>query len=243
MKGATPSGTASEQEASRWVRSMFGRIAPRYDLANHVLSLNLDRFWRAYTVKRVHPILQRPGARVLDICCGTGDLMLALQAESTEHVMGSDFCRPMLTAAQRKIEERGFHCPLFESDALRLPLADESLDLITVAFGFRNFANYEEGLAEIYRVLKPSGAAAILEFSHPGKTLFGALYTYYSRHVLPFIGGLLSGSRDAYSYLPASIGKFPAAEDLLHSMRRAGFRNVEFKRMTGGVVALHIGTK
>ena len=222
---------------------MFGRIAPRYDLANHVLSLNLDRFWRAYTVKCVRPILRRPGARVLDICCGTGDLMLALQAESTEPAMGSDFCRPMLSGAQRKIEARGLHCPLFESDALRLPLADQSLDLITVAFGFRNFANYEEGLAEMYRVLKPSGAAAILEFSPPGKTLFGALYTFYSRHVLPLIGGLLSGSRDAYSYLPASIGKFPSAEDLAHAMRVAGFRTVEFQPMTGGVVALHIGTK
>jgi demethylmenaquinone methyltransferase / 2-methoxy-6-polyprenyl-1,4-benzoquinol methylase len=243
MKGTAPAGVTTEQEASRWVRAMFGRIAPRYDLANHVLSLNLDRMWRAQTVKRVRHILERSDTRMLDLCCGTGDLLLALQAQSARPVMGSDFCHPMLTAAQEKISRRKRACPLFEADALRLPLADGALDLITVAFGFRNLADYESGLGEMRRVLKPSGVAAILEFSQPGNTMFGKLYGFYSRNVLPLIGAALSGSREAYAYLPESIEKFPSAEDLATRMRAAGFRSVEFLRMTGGTVALHLGTK
>jgi demethylmenaquinone methyltransferase/2-methoxy-6-polyprenyl-1,4-benzoquinol methylase len=243
MKGTAPAGVNTEQEASRWVRAMFGRIAPRYDLANHVLSMNLDRMWRAQTVRRVRHILERPDARTLDLCCGTGDLLLALDAQSARPVMGSDFCHPMLTAARDKISRRKRACPLFEADALRLPLPDSALDLVTVAFGFRNLADYESGLAEMHRVLKPSGVAAILEFSQPGNTMFGRLYSFYSRNVLPVIGAALSGSREAYAYLPESIEKFPSAEELAARMRAAGFRSVEFFRMTGGTVALHLGTK
>jgi len=243
MKGTAPAGVTTEHEAARWIRDMFGRIAPRYDLANHVLSLNLDRRWRAQTVKQVRHILERPDARTLDLCCGTGDLLLALDARSARPAMGSDFCHPMLTAAREKIAGRERSCPLIEADALRLPLADGALDLVTVAFGFRNLADYESGLVEMHRVLKPSGVAAILEFSQPGNTAFGKLYGFYSRKVLPLIGGALSGSRDAYAYLPESIEKFPSAEDLAAGMRAAGFRSVEFFRMTGGTVALHLGTK
>jgi demethylmenaquinone methyltransferase/2-methoxy-6-polyprenyl-1,4-benzoquinol methylase len=243
MRGAAPAGASTEQEAARWVRQMFGRIAPRYDLANHVLSLNLDRRWRAKTVARVAHILERAGVRALDLCCGTGDLLLAMQARSGEPVCGADFSRPMLTAARHKIARRGFRCPLFEADALGLPLPDAGLDLLTAAFGFRNLADYPAGLAEMYRVLKPGGVAAILEFSQPGGALFGRLYGFYSRKMLPWLGGILSGSRDAYAYLPESIGKFPSAEELVALMRRAGFREVEFLLMTGGTVALHLGTK
>ena len=243
MKGTAPAGVTTEQEASRWVRAMFGRIAPRYDLANHVLSLNLDRAWRAQTVKRVRHILERPDARTLDLCCGTGDLLLALDVKSERPVMGSDFCHPMLTAAQRKIAHGRRQCPLFEADALRLPLAEGALDLVTVAFGFRNLADYDAGLAEMYRVLKPGGVAAILEFSQTGNTAFGKLYGFYSKHVLPRVGAALSGSREAFAYLPESIGRFPGAEELAARLRNAGFRAVEFVRMTGGTVALHLGTK
>src|SRR5260370_32374435 len=165
MTGTTPARASTEQEASRWVRAMFGRIAPRYDLANHVLSLNLDRHWRAKPVQRVAQILQRPAARALDLCCGTGDLLIALKSKSASRVMGSDFCHPMLTAAQEKITRRRWSSPLFEADALNLPLPDRSLDLVTVAFGFRNLADYQAGLAEMYRVLKPACVAASLEFS------------------------------------------------------------------------------
>lgn len=243
MKGTTPAGTSTQQEASRWVREMFERITPRYDLANHVLSLNLDRRWRAKTVERVQHILSRPGARALDLCCGTGDLLIALGAKAAATVIGSDFCHPMLVAAREKIARRRLASPLFEADALCLPLPDGALDLITVAFGFRNLADYRAGLVEMHRVLRPSGMAAILEFSQPGNTLFGKLYGFYSRHILPRIGGAISGSRDAYAYLPESIENFPRAEDLADEMGKAGFRSVEFLRMTGGTVALHVGTK
>ena len=140
-QGTTPAGTETEQQASRWVRGMFDRIAPRYDLLNHLLSMNIDRYWRARTVSRVAPILARPGAQVLDVCCGTGDLTLALQSQA--RVFGSDFSHPMLVAARRK------RCStLFEADALRLPVADASLDLVTAAFGFRNLTNYRGGLID-----------------------------------------------------------------------------------------------
>jgi demethylmenaquinone methyltransferase/2-methoxy-6-polyprenyl-1,4-benzoquinol methylase len=242
MKGTTPEGARSEQEAAAWVRAMFGRVAHRYDLANHLLSFNIDRYWRAHTVARVRDVLARPQARVLDICCGTGDMVRALErgrsaAAPGAQVMGSDFCHPMLVAARTKVGDGR----LFEADALRLPLADASLDLISVAFGFRNLANYEAGLREMRRVLRPGGVAAILEFSQPPNRLFGALYNFYSRRVLPAIGGALSGSRDAYTYLPESVGKFPGPEKLAGMMRAAGFGRVEFERLTGGIVALHLG--
>jgi len=241
MKGTTPEGARSEQEAATWVRSMFGRVAHRYDLANHLLSFNIDRLWRARTVRRVRSVLERPGASVLDICCGTGDLVMALQRACPRPVFGSDFCHPMLVAARDKVTQHHAPSLLFESDALRLPIRDASLDLITVAFGFRNLANYEDGLREMRRVLRTGGMAAILEFSQPPNAAFGAVYGFYSRRVLPWIGGLLTGSRDAYRYLPESIRKFPAAPELADDMRRAGFSNVTFERFTGGSVALHIG--
>jgi len=222
MKGTTPAGARSEREAAAWVRDMFGRVAHRYDLANHLLSFNIDRYWRARTVARVRHILTRPEARVLDICCGTGDLVRALQRgrHGETPAMGSDFCHPMLLAARAKLGGG----PLFEADALELPLVDAALDLITVAFGFRNLANYDAGLRE----MRPN-------------PLFGALYGFYSRRLLPAIGGAISGARDAYTYLPESVVKFPAPEELAEMMRAAGFPHVEFERLTGGIVALHLG--
>jgi len=247
MTGTTPHGTTDEQAAARWVRGMFGRIAPRYDLLNHLLSFNLDKRWRARTVERVSEILDRPDARVLDLCCGTGDVLLALEARrlglGRPSVLASDFCHPMLIEARRKIAARGFRSPVFEADALALPLASDSLDLITVAFGFRNLASYQRGLEEMLRLLKPGGVAAILEFSQPPNRAFAALYGFFSTRVLPAIGGMISGSPDAYSYLPESIRKFPGAEALASEMQRAGFSRVEFERMTGGAVALHLGHK
>ena len=216
---------------------MFGRIAGRYDLLNHLLSFNLDKRWRARTVKRVSSRLAS-GARVLDLCCGTGDVLLALENHSSTWLAGSDFCHPMLLEAARKCKS-----PLFEADALKLPLKDDSLDLITCAFGFRNLANYDKGLEEFLRVLKPGGVAAILEFSQPTSRVFGALYGFFSTRVLPKVGGMISGSSEAYSYLPESIKKFPGAEDLASQMKAAGFQRVEFERMTGGAVALHLGYK
>jgi demethylmenaquinone methyltransferase/2-methoxy-6-polyprenyl-1,4-benzoquinol methylase len=237
MRGTTPAGARSEQEAATWVRGMFGRIAGRYDLANHLLSGNLDRLWRRRTVRRVRHILARPDARVLDICCGTGDLMIALANGGRATVLASDFCHPMLVAARKKATG----ARLFEADALHLPVRDASLDLITVAFGFRNLTNYEAGLREMRRVLKPGGMAAILEFSQPRNALFASLYYFYSRQILPWIGGMLTGSRDAYQYLPESIRKFPTASELADEMRAAGFKEVRYEYLTGGAVALHLG--
>lgn len=239
MTGTTPRGARSEQEAAAWVRAMFGRVAHRYDLANHLLSFNIDRYWRARTVARVKDVLTRPESRVLDICCGTGDLMRALERGrlAGTPVMGCDFCHPMLVAAEPKAGGGR----LFEADALRLPLADASLDLITVAFGFRNLANYDAGLREMRRVLRGDGVAAILEFSQPPNPVFGALYNFYSRRVLPAIGGILTGEREAYTYLPESVRKFPAPQELAEMMRAAGFAAVKYERLTGGIVALHLG--
>jgi demethylmenaquinone methyltransferase/2-methoxy-6-polyprenyl-1,4-benzoquinol methylase len=241
MKGTTPAGAQTEQEAAAWVRGMFGRVAPRYDLANHLLSFNIDRYWRARTVRRVRQILRNPAARVLDICCGTGDLVIALEKARGAFVLGSDFCHPMLVAARRKLEEGGRQSPLFEADALSLPLRDGSLDLITVAFGFRNLANYEAGLREMRRLIRPGGTAAILEFSQPPNAAFAALYNFYSRHILPVIGGNLTGDPAAYRYLPESVRKFPGAAELAQDMKRAGFAEVSYEYLTGGIVALHVG--
>jgi len=240
MKGTTPDGAHTEQEAAAWVRGMFGRVAPRYDLANHLLSFQIDRYWRWRTVRRVSHILQRPASRVLDICCGTGDLALALERARCAPVLGSDFCHPMLVAAEAKFRERHARSALFESDALRLPLRDASLDLLTVAFGFRNLANYAAGIAEMRRVVRPGGTVAILEFSQPPNPAFRALYNFYSRRILPVIGGALSGNPDAYRYLPESVRKFPSAEELAEDLRRAGFASVSYEYLTGGIAALHV---
>ncbi|MDX2150164.1 MAG: bifunctional demethylmenaquinone methyltransferase/2-methoxy-6-polyprenyl-1,4-benzoquinol methylase UbiE [Bryobacteraceae bacterium] len=241
MRGTTPPGAANEEQAAQWVRGMFGRVAPRYDLLNHLLSFQIDRYWRARTVARVREVLERDGARAMDLCCGTGDLLLALAERRRALVYGSDFCHPMLEAAAEKIARRRAAAVLFEADGLRLPLADASLDLVTVAFGFRNFANYRAGLAELRRILRPGGVAAILEFSTPPNGLVRGLYGFYSTRVLPVLGGAISGSPDAYTYLPESVRKFPGAEELAEEMRGAGFVRVEFERMTLGVVALHLG--
>jgi demethylmenaquinone methyltransferase / 2-methoxy-6-polyprenyl-1,4-benzoquinol methylase len=242
-RGSRPPGAAGDEEAAHWVRGMFGAVAQRYDLLNHLLSLNIDRSWRRRTVHRLRPILARPGVRVLDLCCGTGDLLFALEPECHTAILGCDFSHPMLELARQKAARRGVLAHFMEADALRLPLADASLDLVATAFGFRNLANYRHGLAEMARVLRPGGVAAILEFSRPPHPLISAFYNFYSRRLLPAIGGAVSGSREAYAYLPESVRRFPSAEDLADDMARAGFQQVGFTRMTAGIVALHLGTR
>jgi demethylmenaquinone methyltransferase/2-methoxy-6-polyprenyl-1,4-benzoquinol methylase len=239
--GSTPRGTSNEDQAARWVRRMFDSVAHRYDLLNHLLSFNADRYWRARAAARVSHLLAPPEARVLDLCCGTGDLLFALASRRGALVYGADFSRPMLAEAARKSRRRGARAALFEADALRLPLPGASLDLLTIAFGFRNLANYRRGLAELRRVLKPGGVLAILEFTQPPNRVFAALYDFYSRRILPRIGAWISGSPGAYAYLPESVGKFPTAPALAEEMRQAGFADVRYEYLTFGVAALHLG--
>jgi demethylmenaquinone methyltransferase / 2-methoxy-6-polyprenyl-1,4-benzoquinol methylase len=240
VSGTTPEGAISESDAARRVRSMFGRVASRYDLANHLLSANVDRYWRARTVSRVREILRRGDSRVLDLACGTGDLLMALEREAGRGLVGSDFCRPMLEGAKQKLHRAQLHSALFEGDALALPVADGAFDLVTIAFGFRNFANYFSALRELRRVLRPHGAVAILEFTQPPNPLFASAYNWYSQRILPRLGGLISGAPDAYRYLPDSVSRFPGAPQLAAWLRDAGF-DVEWEYLSFGIAALHIG--
>src|SRR5258708_4555484 len=250
-KGTRPEGAQTEMEASRKVREMFTEIAPRYDFLNHLLSLELDRVWRARTARRLRPILQRRDARVLDLCCGTGDLAFALARSGPARVIGADFSHAMLVRANTKREAHGQNtnsdltvpAGFFEADALQLPFADASFDLVTTAFGFRNLANYENGLREIRRVLKQGGTLAILEFSEPPPGLAGDLYRWYCRKLLPKIGGLLSGNPNAYKYLPASVARFFRPEDLASLITQLGYGSVSYELWTLGTVALHTGTR
>lgn len=243
--GTRPEGLEGDREISRWVRRMFDGVAPRYDLLNHVLSFQTDRYWRWRTVRRVAAVLARPGARAVDLCCGSGDLLIALQrrAPASATVFGSDFSHQMLRACNAKLSSSALRAKVFESDAMELPLASNSVDLLTVSFGFRNLVNYRSGLTELLRVLRPGGTLAILEFSTPPNRLFGAFYRFYSTRMLPRIGAMLSGVPEAYTYLPESVRKFPPANELAEAMRASGYVNVEFTHMTFGVVALHLGRK
>jgi demethylmenaquinone methyltransferase / 2-methoxy-6-polyprenyl-1,4-benzoquinol methylase len=245
LPGTRPEGAKDEQEAAVHVREMFGRIAPRYDLLNHLLSLDIDKLWRRRVAKRFRAVLQNPNARVLDLCCGTGDLAFAFRREAPTGagITGSDFVPEMLVRARVKAAASNGKIVFVEADALSLPFADASYDLVSCAFGFRNLANYQRGLQEIVRVLKPGGAVAILEFAEPPGKMFGALYRFYFRRVLPRLGGLISGDASAYSYLPSSVSKFPAPEELLAQFERAGFVDARYERWTGGIVTLHTGRK
>jgi demethylmenaquinone methyltransferase/2-methoxy-6-polyprenyl-1,4-benzoquinol methylase len=250
-KGTRPEGAETEADASRKVREMFTEIAPSYDALNHVLSLHIDRLWRARTAKLLRPILRRDDAVVLDLCCGTGDLALAFRNSGKARVIGADFAHAMLVRARAKSILGSSHSgmpgppplPLFEADALRLPFANASFDLVASAFGFRNLANYEEGLKEIRRVLKPGGTIAILEFSEPPPGLAGDLYRWYCRKLLPKIGGWLSGNPSAYKYLPASVARFFRPEELAALMTNAGFKSAKYELWTLRSVALHTATK
>jgi len=247
--GARPEGARGEREAASHVRRMFGEIAPRYDFLNHFLSFQFDRLWRKRAASRFREILARSDARVLDLCCGTGDMALTLAAKSGAAVFGADFSHPMLVRALEKAQapatepSRGTLHGFVEADALRLPFADATFDLITVAFGFRNLANYDQGLREMFRLLRSGGQIGILDFSEPSGALFKRLYRVYFHRILPRLGGSISGNRTAYTYLPGSVERFPLSEELKQRILTAGFCSAEYETWTGGVVALHRAKK
>jgi demethylmenaquinone methyltransferase/2-methoxy-6-polyprenyl-1,4-benzoquinol methylase len=245
-KGTRPEGATSEQDASQKVREMFTRIAPRYDLLNHLLSGQMDKRWRARAARELQQILRRADAVALDLCCGTGDLAFALAREAKAQIIGADFSHTMLMRAREKSAAAGSAAravKFFEADALRLPLADESFDLVTTAFGFRNLANYGAGLREILRVLKPGGTLAILEFTEPAPGVIGDLFRFYCGKVLPVIGGVISGDGAAYRYLPKSVARFFRPEEFVEQMQQAGYEEPRYVLMTFGTVALHVGRK
>ena len=250
--GATPAGAGNRDAAAKAVQEMFTSIAPRYDLLNHVLSFNIDRLWWWRTARRFDAIQQRPGAQVLDLCCGTGDMALALRrrAGSAEaRILGADFSHAMLQRAAAKGstasgKETGLARSLhwIEADALRLPFPNGHFDLVTSAFGFRNLADYDAGLREIARVLRPGGQCGILDFGEPSG-LIGQMYRIYFKKVLPKIGTLISGVHGPYAYLPASVERFPAPEEMVERMQLAGFRESSWTPYTFGVAGLYVGVK
>jgi demethylmenaquinone methyltransferase/2-methoxy-6-polyprenyl-1,4-benzoquinol methylase len=246
--GAKPQGAEDEAGAARAVREMFDSIAPRYDLLNHVLSANIDRLWWWRAARRFRTVLALPEASVLDICCGTGDMtraLLKLRPRNSQPILAADFARGMLSRGAKKFGPREPGAPYavaLEADALHLPLPSGSLDLIVSAFGFRNLANYEAGLREFHRVLKPGGQLGILDFSEPGG-LVGKGYALYFRHVLPAIGRAICGKDGPYSYLPASVGNFPAPPQMLALMQSTGYESCGWQPYTFGIAGLYSATR
>lgn len=247
--GAAPAGARDRDSAAAAVREMFTSIAPRYDLLNHVLSFNIDRLWWWRTARKFDAILERPDARVLDLCCGTGDMTFALRRRARrgqQKILGVDFSHAMLQRAAIKAaaikKEEGTTLRWIEADALRLPFPDGHFNLVTSAFGFRNLADYDAGLKEIARLLTPGGECGILDFGEPGG-LLGHFYRIYFKKVLPKIGTMISGVRGPYAYLPASVERFPAPDEMLNRMHQAGFRETSWTPYTFGIAGLYRGVK
>ena len=244
--GAAPEGASDPRSAARAVREMFTAIAPRYDLLNHVLSFNIDRMWWRRTARAFRHILARPDARILDLCCGTGDMTFALRrraGKSAPQILGADFSHAMLQRAAAKSSAAPKSGPgWIEADALNLPLPASHFDLVTSAFGFRNLADYDAGLREIVRVLRPSGECGILDFGEPGG-MMGALYRIYFKQILPRVGTVISGVRGPYAYLPASVERFPPPEEMLARMKRAGFAEATWTPYTFGIAGLYRGKR
>ena len=235
--------TARELEHARAVREMFSGIAKKYDFLNHFLSVNTDKRWRRLVSKKLKDVLDREDALVLDVACGTGDLSVELQTAGKAKVVGTDFCRPMLEIAFDKNNKNHTSIPYVEADGMNLSFADNTFDAVTIAFGLRNFSNWQDGLVELHRILKKGGRLAILEFSAPVVPGFKQIFNLYFTQILPRIGGAVSGSRGAYEYLPDSVQRFPDQKGLAKMMEETGFSGVEYKNLTGGIAALHTGTK
>ncbi len=268
--GARPIGSTTDRDAAANVQQMFDTIAPKYDLLNHILSVGIDRWWWSRAARTFRPILQRPEAIALDLCCGTGDMTLALlkhRPKSAQNrvpqvsilrpgieappnpkppspilapILAVDFSHQMLSRGAEKFAPHNI-LPI-EADALNLPIADNSIDLVTSAFGFRNLSNYEAGLAELHRILRPGGQIGILDFNQP-TGLTGALYNLYFKQILPRFGGLISGDPAAYTYLPDSVARFPRPSRMIELIANAGFTNAAWTSYTFGTAGLYRATK
>ncbi len=235
--------TANEQAHAQAVRDMFAGIATKYDFLNHFLSVNIDKRWRKLVRNKLQNKLDDPNAIILDVACGTGDLSVELQQNGKAKVIGTDFCRPMLTIAAEKNIKNNLSIPYLEGDGMNLAFPDETFDAVTIAFGLRNFSNWEDGLKELYRIVKKGGKLVILEFSTPIVPGFKQIFNLYFTQILPRIGGAVSGSRGAYEYLPDSVSRFPNQKNLAKMMSEIGCKDVSYKNLTGGIAAIHIGTK
>jgi demethylmenaquinone methyltransferase/2-methoxy-6-polyprenyl-1,4-benzoquinol methylase len=227
------------------VQRMFGEIAPHYDRMNHLLSLNIDRYWRSWTVRKLQP---QPGEPILDVCTGTGDLALAFHKATggKSEIIAADFCREMLEIGRRKQATAaiGPELTFVEADAQNLPFEDNRFAIVSVAFGLRNVADTDRGLAEMTRVCRPGGQVAVLEFSTPRWQPLRGFYLFYFRHILPRIGQLFARNQsDAYEYLPATVAQFPDGEALAERMRGVGLMNVKFWPLTFGIATLYVGKK
>ena len=244
VPGARPAGTNTTAEASLAVQQMFDTIAPKYDRLNHLLSFGMDRVWWNRASRFFDDTLRQPEANVLDLCCGTADMTAALlarrpSAPGAAPITAIDFSHEMIERGRSKLA--GNPVQFIEADALALPLPANSQDLVVSAFGFRNLADYDAGLREIRRVLRPGGRLGILDFSEP-PGLLGTAYRLYFRHVLPRIGGIVSGSGASYRYLPASVERFPPPDQLRRRMGAAGFAETRWQPYLFGVAGLWSGT-
>jgi len=227
------------------VQRMFGEIAPYYDRMNHLLSLNVDRYWRRWTVRKLQP---QPGEPILDVCTGTGDLAFAFQRATggQSEIVAADFCREMLEIGRRKqaTASIGNELAFIEADTQNLPLPDDHFAIVSVAFGLRNVADTNRGLAEMTRVCRPGGQVAILEFSTPRWQPLRAIYLCYFHYVLPRVGQFFARNKSAaYEYLPATVAQFPDGERLAERMRAVGLKNVKYWPLTFGIATLYVGRK
>jgi demethylmenaquinone methyltransferase / 2-methoxy-6-polyprenyl-1,4-benzoquinol methylase len=230
---------------SSHIRDMFSAIAYRYDLLNHLLSLNIDKLWRRQAATRLEAILGNRQGRCLDLCCGTGDLALAMSQCGEAQIVACDFSHPMLQLSRRKISKANLseRIRIIEADGLTLPFRSCFFDAVAIAFGLRNLENVMEGLVEMYRVLKPGGRLVVLEFSKPTNVLFDRVFQFYFFRVLPQIGNILSHHKHAYTYLPTSVSQFPNQLELARALARCGFEKVNYLNLSGGIAAIHWGEK
>jgi demethylmenaquinone methyltransferase / 2-methoxy-6-polyprenyl-1,4-benzoquinol methylase len=247
VAGASPKGASDAASAARAVREMFTSIAPRYDLLNHILSFNVDRLWWLRGARSFRSILSQPNARILDLCCGTGDMTFALRkqaGDSSPQILGADFSHAMLQRARAKTSAKFSQSGpgWIEADALNLPFPAAHFDLVTFAFGFRNLADYDAGLREIARILRPGGQCGILDFGVP-TGMIGSFYRFYFKKILPRLGTAISGVRGPYAYLPGSVERFPNPDEMKGRMQAAGFREASWTPYTFGIAGLYRGRK